>query len=99
MLQLLDPSNYSLSMLAVIGFGVICGGSIAGYVTDMVMGERGFGFFGNASLAMLGCGSGIYTRHVFFGWWQGEETLIVGIFAASMATLILLLFGLVKARI
>ncbi|HWG03840.1 MAG TPA: hypothetical protein VG271_02385 [Beijerinckiaceae bacterium] len=99
MLQLLDPGNYSVSMLAVIGFGVICGGSVAGYVTDMIMGERGFGFFGNAFLTMSGCGSGIYTRHVFFGWWQGEETLIVGTFALSTATLILLLFGLVKARV
>jgi hypothetical protein len=99
MLQLLNPSHYSLAALAVIGFCVICGGSVAGYVTDMIMGKRGFGFFGNAFLVILGCGTGIYTRHVLFGWWQGEETLIVAIFAASTATLILLLFGLVKARV
>ena len=99
MLQLLDPDNYSADVLAFIAFGVTVAGLIVGHVTNLIMGERGFGLFGNGFLAMLGCGTGIYARHVFFGWMQGEETLIVGIFALSTATLILLLFGFVKARV
>ncbi len=83
-------------MIAAVALCVLSGGLVSGYISDLVMGHRGFGFFGNGFLAILGGGTGAYTRYALFGWLQGREILITEAFAVSTATLILVLFGLGK---
>jgi uncharacterized membrane protein YeaQ/YmgE (transglycosylase-associated protein family) len=96
MLQYLDPDNYSPQLLYLIVIGVVSAGILAGYITDLIMGERGFGFIGNGILAILGAATGIYTRYAFFGWVRGEDMLVTGSFALAATTLLLLLLGFAK---
>jgi uncharacterized membrane protein YeaQ/YmgE (transglycosylase-associated protein family) len=96
MLQFLDPDNYSPQLLYLVVLGVVSAGIFAGYITDLIMGDRGFGFFGNGFLAILGAATGIYTRYAFFGWLRGQDMLVTGIFALAATILLLLLLGFAK---
>lgn len=96
MLNIIDFDLYSIDFLALIALGVIIPGLIVGYITDTLMHDLGFGPYGNGFLAILGAGTGIYTRYTFFGWLQGQEILIITIFTTATATFMLLLLGLAK---
>jgi hypothetical protein len=96
MLQLFGLEQYTPDMLALIAVGIAAAGLIIGLLTDAVLSDRGFGPLGNGLLAILGTGTGIYTRHAFFGWLQGQEIIIIGSFAGATATLMLLILGLAK---
>ena len=47
MLQLLGLDQYSPDILAMIVLGVAIAGLVIGYITDLVMSDRGFGPYGN----------------------------------------------------
>jgi Na+/melibiose symporter-like transporter len=96
MLQALNLSQYSSETLLFIFLAVGIGGFAVGYVTDVVMGDRGFGPFGNGFLAVFGAIIGIYIRNTFFGKMDPGDLFVTGIFAGAMATLMLLLVGVAK---
>ncbi len=96
MLQVLRLEQYSSEVLLFILLAVLIGGFVIGFVTDTVMGDRGFGPVGNGMLAMLGAVVGIYIRNTFFGRMDPGDLLVTGIFAAATATLLLLLLGVAK---
>ncbi len=96
MFEALRLDHYSTDILAYVFISVLIGGFVVGYITDAVMGDRGFGPFGNATLAVFGAAVGIYIRNNFFGRMDPGDILVTGVFAASSATLLLLLLGLAK---
>jgi len=96
MLQLLRLEHYTSELLLIILFAVLIGGFVIGFVTDAVMGDRGFGPWGNGMLAMLGAIVGIYIRNTFFGRMDPGDLIVTGVFAAATATLLLLLLGVAK---
>ncbi len=96
MLEALRLDHYPRDILLYVLLAVIICGFIVGYVTDIVMGDRGFGPFGNGTLAVFGAAVGIYIRNNFFGRMDPGDILITGVFASSSATLLLLLLGLAK---
>ena len=96
MLQLFAFGQYSSEMLLFMFLGVLIGGFVIGFVTDAVMGERGFGPIGNGMLAVMGAIVGIHIRNTFFGRMDPGDVLITGVFAAATATLLLLLLGVAK---
>jgi uncharacterized membrane protein YeaQ/YmgE (transglycosylase-associated protein family) len=96
MLQLLRLDHYSSEILLFLLLAVLIGGFVVGFVTDSVMGDRGFGPFGNGTLAVLGAVVGIYIRNTFFGRMDPGDLLVTGIFASATATLLLLLLGVAK---
>ncbi|MBM3607145.1 MAG: hypothetical protein FJX29_01625 [Alphaproteobacteria bacterium] len=96
MLYYLRLDQYSNDTLLFILFAVVLAGVAIGYMTDIVMKDRGFGAFGNGSLAVLGMGTGIYIRNAFFGAMNPGDLALTGIFAAAMATLLLLVLGVAK---
>ena len=86
----------STEALALLIFVTAIIGMFIGYITDFVLGNRGFGPGGNAFLAILGCVVGIYTRSTYFGPTSLDETLVTGGLAASSATVMLLMLGIIK---
>lgn len=96
MLQILRLDQYSSEMLLFIFLGILIGGFVVGFITDAVMGDRGFGPIGNGMLTMLGAIVGIYIRNTFFGRMDPGDLIVTGIFAAATATLLLLLLGVAK---
>ncbi|MBV1701195.1 MAG: hypothetical protein KGQ46_05175 [Hyphomicrobiales bacterium] len=73
----------------------ICG-IVFGTVTDAVMQDRGFGAIGNGFLAMFGAFIGVYTREHYFGRMLTGDLMVTIISAASAATAILLILGVIK---
>lgn len=96
MLELLRIQYISSDTLMLLALCIIGIGAVIGYITDSVMGERGFGPIGNGMLVILGAFVGIYIRHAFFRDMDPGDVAITGIFAAASATLLLMLLGLVK---
>ena len=96
MLQFLKLDHYSSDVLTLIFFGTVIAGVVIGYLTDAVMGERGFGPVGNGALAVLGGLVGIFIRNAYFGRMNPGDLWLTSIFAVSAATLLLLLLGVVK---
>lgn len=96
MLALLQLDKYPSDALMMIVFAILIAGAIVGYVTDTVMGNRGFGPFGNGMLVIFGAFIGIYLRNAYFGLMEPGDIAVTGIFAAASATLLLMLLGLAK---
>lgn len=96
MLQALRLDHYPTDTLMLIIFGIAIAGIAVGFVTDFVMKDRGFGAIGNGALIILGIGTGVYIRNVFFGAMSPGDFTLTGIFAAATATLLLLLLGVAK---
>jgi len=92
-LGLAEVSGGTLSLIFVaVGlFGILAGG-----VTDAIMGDRGFGMFGNGLLIVMGCLTGLYAERFFFGVVYPRDIVLTGICAACGATAILLIFGVAK---
>jgi uncharacterized membrane protein YeaQ/YmgE (transglycosylase-associated protein family) len=95
-LAILGLENFDSVFLLVVAIAALIGGAIIGYVTDMIMGERGFGPFGNAMLAIFGAVLGVYFRHAYFYRLYGDEIVITAVMAEVFATVLLLGLGLVK---
>lgn len=96
MLELLKLHQYDSDVLTLLMFFVIIGSAAVGYVTDSVMGDRGFGPLGNASLIILGVFVGVYIRNAFFGLMKPGDIVTTAMFAAATATLLLMLLGVAK---
>lgn len=96
MFQILRIDQYSSETLIFIALAILIGGFVIGFITDAVMGERGFGPVGNGMLAMLGAVVGIYIRNTYFGRMDPGDIVVTGVFAAAAATLLLLIFGVAK---
>ena len=69
---------------------------VMGFLTDALMGARGFGPLGNGLIVALGGIIGVYYRSVVFGIAAAQHSYTVAFSAIGAATLILLAFGLVK---
>jgi uncharacterized membrane protein YeaQ/YmgE (transglycosylase-associated protein family) len=95
-LQILGLDNFDSVFLLVVAIAVLIGGATIGYITDMIMGERGFGPFGNALLAIFGAVLGVYARHAYFYRLYGDEIVITAAMAELFATALLLCLGLAK---
>ena len=96
MLELLQLDGYSTGTLGLLLCLVVGGGLVVGFVTDGVMGARGFGAGGNAMLVILGALVGIYIRNAYFGYMEPGDMAMTGIFAAASATLLLMILGVAK---
>lgn len=96
MIAYLGLGEYSGSLLLLLALGVCIAGMVTGYITDAVMGDRGFGPFGNGMLTVLGAAVGLYVRHTFFGRMSPGDVATTAIFAAAAATLLLLVLGVAK---
>ena len=96
MLDLLQLNGYSNQTLGLLLCLVVGGGLVVGFITDSVMGPRGFGAGGNAMLVILGAFVGIYIRNAYFGYMEPGHMAMTGAFAAASATLLLMLLGLAK---
>ena len=97
MLKSLSLDHYSGDTLFMILLLACIGGTVVGYITDSVMGDRGFGPIGNGLLTVLGVVAGIYVRNTFFGRMEPGDLALTGIFAAIAATLLLLCLGVAKS--
>jgi uncharacterized membrane protein YeaQ/YmgE (transglycosylase-associated protein family) len=95
-LQILGLDNFDSVFLLIVAIAVLIGGAVIGYLTDMIMGERGFGPFGNALLAILGAVLGVYARHTYFYRLYGDEIVITAVMAELFATMLLLCLGIAK---
>lgn len=96
MLEILALEQYSDETLMLLLITVVVGGGFIGFITDIVMGRRGFGPVGNGLLAILGCFFGIYARNSYVGHVFGNELAVTGGMAAATATAFLLIFGRMK---
>ena len=96
MLELLKLNDYPSDVLWLMMIFILCGGAVVGYITDSVMGERGFGPIGNGLLIIMGAFVGIYIRNAYFGLTSPGDMAITAIFAAASATLLLMLLGVAK---
>lgn len=96
MFELLGLQEYAGDSIILLLLGVVVIGAAIGYITDIVMGDRGFGPLGNGLLTILGAAVGLYVRHSFFGTMQPGDAALTAVFAAASATLLLLLLGVVK---
>jgi uncharacterized membrane protein YeaQ/YmgE (transglycosylase-associated protein family) len=95
-LAILGLQNFDSVFLLIVAIAALIGGAVVGYMTDMIMGERGFGPFGNATLAIFGAILGVYFRHAYFYRLYGDEVVITAVMAEVFATALLLCLGLVK---
>jgi uncharacterized membrane protein YeaQ/YmgE (transglycosylase-associated protein family) len=95
-LAMLGLENFDSVFLLIVAIAALIGGAVIGYVTDIIMGDRGFGAFGNAILAIFGAALGVYFRHVYFYRLYGDEIVITAVMAEIFATALLLCLGLVK---
>ncbi|MBV1704831.1 MAG: hypothetical protein KGI57_04115 [Hyphomicrobiales bacterium] len=91
--------NFTESDLILAAVCVVLSGWIMGFVTNAVMGDRGFGVFGNAFLTMLGAFLGLYARLAMFGGGGRTDYIVSGASAASTATVLLLILGALKNRL
>ena len=96
MLRHFALDQYHTESLIALGLALLMGGIIVGYLTDHILGDRGFGPVGNGMLAVVGCFSGIYARNAFIGHIEGNELLWTGVIAAAGATSMLLTLGVIK---
>jgi hypothetical protein len=96
MLHILGLEDFDSVFLIAIGIAILVGGAVVGYLTDMIMGDRGFGPFGNGGLAIIGGFLGVYARNAYFYRLHGDEMLITAIAAEICATGLLLGFGFAK---
>jgi uncharacterized membrane protein YeaQ/YmgE (transglycosylase-associated protein family) len=96
MLHYFALDNYSDELLLVMGISVVLGAVVIGFVTDMLMADRGFGAFGNGMLAVVGCFIGLYVQNAYFGHANVNQLLLTGVMAAGTATGLLLTLGIVK---
>jgi uncharacterized membrane protein YeaQ/YmgE (transglycosylase-associated protein family) len=96
MMKMLGLAHLPSDYFALLMFVILLSGMMMGWLTDAIMGDRGFGPFGNGFLIILGCFVGIYVRNAYFGNIQHDQITLTGIFAASSATLLLLILGVVK---
>jgi uncharacterized membrane protein YeaQ/YmgE (transglycosylase-associated protein family) len=96
MLHALGLENFDSVFLMAVCIAILVGGAVVGYLTDVIMGERGFGPFGNGALAIMGALLGVYARNAYFYRLQGDEMLITAIAAEICATGLLLSLGFAK---
>ena len=97
MIRTLGLQDYpSDALLFLLGCACLLG-FVVGYITDSVMGDRGFGAFGNGMLAVFGAFVGVYIRNTFFVRMHPGDIVWTGLFAAAAATLLLLMLGVVKS--
>lgn len=99
MSHILGFDNLSQDVLLFGLFFVIAGSYAVGYVTDVVMGDHGFGPFGNSFLIALGGLTGFYAERQLMRNSHGDELMWATAFAAAGATVMLLTLGVVKHRI
>jgi len=96
MLEALVIEGLTADFLLLLAFVAIIVGVLMGYLTDAIMGSRGFGPFGNGMLILLGSVIGIYVRYAYFGSLQPGDAALTSLFAAASASLVLLLLGFAK---
>ena len=96
MANFLGLSHYPTSDLIIMGIIFSISAAVIGYITDVVMGDSGFGPFGNGFLSVLGAVVAIHYRNFMLGPIASQETMMVGMSAAACATAMLLLLGGVK---
>lgn len=96
MLQYLHLSHYSTETLLLMALVIAGAGFVVGYITDVVMRDRGFGPVGNGLLAVLGAFTGIFIRNAYFGRMDPGDLFTTGFFAVVAATLLLLILGVAK---
>lgn len=96
MAHLAQFGGYPLYVIVLAAVAAVIGGGIAGQLTDAVMGDAGFGAFGNAVLTILGVFIGVYVRTALFGRLYSKDLIVTSVFAAAAATAILLILGVVK---
>ena len=97
MLQTLRIEQLSTDALILLTLLAIVAGAVIGYLTDVVMKDRGFGPFGNGLLAILGAAVGLHVRLTIFGTLKPGDIALTCIFATATATLMLLIFGVIKS--
>jgi hypothetical protein len=91
-------NHHSTEDLLILGFFVCVGGSVAGWIIDVAVRERGFGVVGNGILIVLGAVAGVVASQI-----QGPiptipDTQRIIAFSAAASALALLLFCLIKKR-
>jgi hypothetical protein len=96
MAEFLKLDQYPADVLWILTFLIIGGGTVVGYITDAVMGNRGFGPIGNGVLVIMGALIGVHVRNAYFGLTSPGDIAITAIFAAAAATLLLMLLGVAK---
>ena len=96
MAEFLKLDQYPADVLWILTFLIIGGGTVVGYITDAVMGNRGFGPIGNGVLVIMGTFFGVHVRNAYFGLTSPGDIAITAIFAAAAATLLLMLLGVAK---
>ena len=96
MLHILALDNYSNELLIVMGATIVLGAVVIGFLTDMLLADRGFGAFGNGMLAFIGCCLGIYAHNTYFSHSSIDALLLTGVMAAGTATALLLTLGIIK---
>ena len=92
-------ATYSASELVALCMVLGIGGAVLGYITDAVMGDRGFGPTGNGCLAIVGGVVGIHYRNFILGPVASQEAILIAVTAGASATAALLILGLVKQRL
>ena len=97
--QKLELFGLSSDMLIMLLGVVIILASITGFITDMVMGDKGFGVVGNGILAIFGAAIGVLVRNALLGQMEKSDLMVTAFIAASTGTLILLVSGLIKSWI
>jgi hypothetical protein len=96
MAEFLKLDQYPADVLWILTFLIIGGGTVVGYITDAVMGNRGFGPISNGVLVIMGTFIGVHVRNAYFGLTSPGDIAITAIFAAAAATLLLMLLGVAK---
>ena len=96
MRELLNMEGYSSDYFLLFLFIIILCSVMIGYVTDIVMGDRGFGPLGNGLLITLALIVGSYVRNAFFGTMLPGDFAFTTLFTAATATIILMAFGIFK---
>jgi hypothetical protein len=99
MFTTLNPSDYPPELIVGAAVAIVIGGAAIGYITDIVMGDRGFGPFGNGVLAVLGAGLGVYAQVLYSGELTAGGLMITASAAAAAATAILLILGVIKSLV
>ena len=67
MLQTIGLDAMSQTTLVVFAVAVAMGASLAGWLTDAIMGSKGYGVIGNTMLVMVGVASGLAATRRFVG--------------------------------
>ena len=98
-LEMLRLDQYSSEELFSLALMATVGGYAIGIVVDSIMARHGFGPFGNGFLAILGCFVGVFARNEYISHAYGNDLAVTGLMSASCATLMLVLFCMVKRRL